>query len=235
MNTIKIENLKKEYNNVTVLDIPLLNIKQGEIIGIVGNNGAGKTTLFRLMLDLIRPTFGCVEIDGINVLNNDLWKKKIGSYLDDSFVIKHFTVKEFLSFVGSIYKLSNSEMEYRIKSFEKFMTNEIVGNHKYIHELSSGNRQKVGIVAAMIMHPEFLILDEPFNFIDPTSQIELKRLLKELNVKQGVTIIISSHNIEHIIELSSRVILLEKGKIIKDINNDIKSSQIDLQHYFEIS
>ena len=234
MSFINITNLKKEFNNVVALDISLLDIKQGEVIGVVGNNGAGKTTLFRLMLDLIKPTAGTVEINGMKLANGDSWKATTGAYLDEHFLIKFLTASEFLSFIGSAYKLSDAEIESRRIAFEKFMTNEIIDTKKYIHEFSSGNKQKIGIVSAMITHPNLLILDEPFNFIDPTSQIELINLLKYLNSQYKTTIIISSHNIKHIVDVSSRIILMEKGKIIKDMYNDAEKVKSELQHYFEI-
>jgi ABC-2 type transport system ATP-binding protein len=234
MEIINITNLKKAYNNVTVVDIPLLNIYQGEIVGVVGNNGAGKTTLLRLCLDLIKATKGTVSLNGTVVSNDDGWKKGTGSYLDTHFLIEFLTAKEFLYFTGDAYRLSKAAIDKRKKMFEKLMTDEILGNEKYIHELSSGNKQKVGIVSAMIIHPEILILDEPFNFLDPTSQFELKRLLKELNTIHKTTILVSSHNIEHIIDLSSRVILMEKGRIVKDRNNDNKEVENELRRYFEL-
>ncbi|MDR0205802.1 MAG: ABC transporter ATP-binding protein [Bacteroidales bacterium] len=233
MDVINITNLKKAYNKVTVVDIPLLNIYQGEIVGVVGNNGAGKTTLLRLCLDLIQATTGAVSLNGIEVSNDDYWKRMTGSYLDTNFLIEFLTAKEFLYFTGDAYSLSNAEIDKRKIIFQKFMTDEITDNEKFIHELSSGNRQKIGVVSAMIIHPEILILDEPFNFLDPTSQFELKRILKELNTTYKTTIMVSSHNIEHIIDLSSRVILMEKGRIAMDRNNDSKDVENELRCYFE--
>jgi ABC-2 type transport system ATP-binding protein len=233
MDVVKITHLKKAYNNVTVVDIPLLTIYQGEIVGIVGNNGAGKTTLLRLCLDLIKATKGTVSLNGIDVSNDDCWKKITGSYLDTNFLLEFLTAKEFLYFTGDAYGLSHAEIDKREMMFKKLMTDEITGNDKYIHELSSGNKQKIGIVSAMIIHPEILILDEPFNFLDPTSQFELKRLLKALNTIHKTTILVSSHNIEHIIDVSSRVILMEKGQIAKDRKNDNKDVENELYCYFE--
>jgi ABC-2 type transport system ATP-binding protein len=233
MDVINITNLRKAYNNVTVVDIPLLNINQGEIVGVVGNNGAGKTTLFRLCLDLIKATKGTVSLNGTEIANDDCWKKVTGSYLDTHFLIEFLTAKEFLYFTGDAYRLSNAEIDKRKIIFKKLMTDEIMGNEKYIHEFSSGNKQKIGIVSAMIIYPEILILDEPFNFLDPTSQFELKRLLKEWNTIHKTTIMVSSHNIEHIIDLSSRVILMEKGRIAIDRNNNSKDVENELRCYFE--
>ena len=231
---INIKGLKKDYDKVTAVDIPFLNIEQGEIVGIVGNNGAGKTTLLRLLLDLIKADAGEVSINGVEVSKDDNWKKITGSYLDTNFLIEFLTAKEYLYFTGEAYQLANREIDDRKVVFEKFMTTEITGNDKNIHELSSGSKQKIGIVSAMIIRPDILILDEPFNFLDPSSQFELKRLLKELNAEFKTTMVISSHNIEHIIDLSSRVVLIEKGKIIKDLNNDNKRSTDELKHYFEL-
>ncbi|MDR2810313.1 MAG: ABC transporter ATP-binding protein [Tannerellaceae bacterium] len=234
MEVINITNLRKAYNKVTVLDIPLLTINQGEIVGIVGNNGAGKTTLLRLCLDLIKATQGTVSLNGIEISNDDSWKKVTGSYLDTRFLIEFLTAKEFLYFTGDAYRLSKAEIDKRKIAFKKLMTDEILGNEKYIHEFSSGNKQKIGIVSAMIIHPEILILDEPFNFLDPTSQFELKRLLKELNTIHKTTILVSSHNIDHIIDLSSRIILMEKGQMLKDRKNDNEEVKNELHRYFEL-
>jgi ABC-2 type transport system ATP-binding protein len=234
MDAINITHLKKAYNNATVVDIPLLNIHQGEIVGIVGNNGAGKTTLLRLCLDLIKATKGTIRLNGTEISNDDSWKKVTGSYLDTNFLIEFLTAKEFLYFTGDAYRLSKTEVDKRKMIFKKLMTDEILGDEKYIHEFSSGNKQKIGIVSAMIIYPEILILDEPFNFLDPTSQFELKRLLKELNMIHKTTIIVSSHNIEHVVDLSSRVILMEKGRIVKDKKNENKEAENELRRYFEL-
>jgi len=233
MDAINISDLKKIYSKVTAVDIPSLNINQGEIVGIVGNNGAGKTTLLRLCLDLIKATKGTVRLNGIEVSNNDCWKKVTGSYLDTNFLIEFLTVKEFLYFTGEAYSLSNAEIDKRKIIFEKFMTNEITGNEKYIHELSSGNKQKIGIVSAMIIQPEILILDEPFNFLDPSSQIIMKRLLSDYNQKYGTTILLSSHNLQHVTDICSRIILLESGNVIRDYTTVNDITLLEIKQYFE--
>ncbi|MDR1742876.1 MAG: ABC transporter ATP-binding protein [Dysgonamonadaceae bacterium] len=234
MEAVNITNLKKTYNNIAAVDIPRLNINRGEVVGIVGNNGAGKTTLLRLCLDLIKATQGQVSLNGFVVSNDDSWKKITGSYLDTNFLMEFLSAKEFLYFIGDVYRISKAKIDERKILFEKFMTDEIIGNNKFIHELSSGNKQKVGVISAMIIYPEILILDEPFNFLDPSSQFELKKLLKELNTKNKTTIIVSSHNIEHIIDLSTRIVLMEKGLIIKDMGNEIdqRTARAELEKYF---
>lgn len=218
---LRIQNLKKSFKNKVVINIPALNIGNGEIVGFVGNNGAGKTTLLRLILDLIKPSQGKVFIDGIDVSGSSTWKNITGSYIDTGFLIEYLTAEEFFALIATAYSIPKEIMELRLRSFDVFTDNEILGQKKYIRSFSAGNKQKVGIMAAMLMNPGLLILDEPFNFLDPSSQIEVKRLLKNLNTECGTTIVISSHNLEHITDVSSRIILLEKGSVIKDITNTL--------------
>lgn len=229
---LRIQNLKKSFKNKVVINIPTLNIGNGEIVGFVGNNGAGKTTLLRLILDLIKPSQGKVFIDGIDVSGSSTWKNITGSYIDTGFLIEYLTAEEFFALIATAYSIPKEIMELRLRSFDVFTDNEILGQKKYIRSFSAGNKQKVGIMAAMLMNPGLLILDEPFNFLDPSSQIEVKRLLKNLNTECGTTIVISSHNLEHITDVSSRIILLEKGSVIKDITSTNLEAHSELINYF---
>jgi len=228
---IEITNLRKAFNKIDVVNINKLSIQKGEVIGLVGNNGAGKTTLLRLMLDLYKADSGLVSSKGINVYFSEHWKIYTGSYLDSSFLIDFYTPEEFFNFIGNLYGISKEDVNKRLALFQSFMNGEIIGNGKYIRNLSSGNRQKVGIIASIIMQPEIIILDEPFNFLDPSSQIILIQLLIDLNKKKSSTIILSSHNLNHIADVSSRIILMEKGEIIKDISN-IEHSDNEISNYF---
>lgn len=229
---LRIQDLKKSFQNNVAVNIPALSIDNGEIVGFVGNNGAGKTTLLRLILDLLKPSNGNILIDGADVSISSIWKKTTGSYIDTGFLIEYLTPEEFFALIASVYKISKETMELRLHNFERFMNNEILGQRKYIRSFSAGNKQKVGILASMLMNPELLILDEPFNFLDPSSQIVIKRLLKTLNAECGTTIIISSHNLEHIIDVSSRILLLERGTIVKDIPNTNLEAHSELVNYF---
>ena len=229
---LRIQNLKKSFKNKVVINIPTLNIGNGEIVGFVGNNGAGKTTLLRLILDLIKPSQGKVFIDGIDVSGSSTWKNITGSYIDTGFLIEYLTAEEFFALIATAYSIPKEIMELRLRSFDVFTDNEILGQKKYIRSFSAGNKQKVGIMAAMLMNPGLLILDEPFNFLDPSSQIEVKRLLKNLNTECGTTIVISSHNLEHITDVSSRIIFLEKGSVIKDITSTNLEAHSELINYF---
>jgi ABC-2 type transport system ATP-binding protein len=228
---ITIENLQKKYSGQTVLDIPGLVINPGELLGIAGNNGAGKTTMLRLILDLIRPDNGQAILGNEKVQESTNWKKHTGSYLDEGFLIDFLTPEEYFYFSGKTYGLNNEQVDSALLRFEKFLSGEILGTGKYIRQLSTGNKQKVGIVAAMMVNPQLLLLDEPFNFLDPSSQIMIRNLIREQNKNQQATIVISSHNINHLSEICSRIILLEKGIIIKDIYTE-QGDLNEIDQYF---
>ena len=230
---ITISNLKKLFGETVACDIPALEIKDGEILGLVGNNGAGKTTLFRMLLDLLKPDSGTVALDGINPAESEEWKDKTGAYIDDSFLIEFLTPEEYFAFLGKISNLSQEEVDARLKPFERLASGEIFGQKKLIRNLSAGNKQKVGIISALFNRPKLVILDEPFNFLDPSSQNVLKHVLTEYNKETGATILVSSHNLAHTIDISTRIALLEKGQIIRDMQNEQGSARSELETYFE--
>lgn len=240
---INISNLKKTFGDKTAVSIPDSTINDGDMLGLVGNNGAGKTTLFRLMLDLIKADEGTVTMsiksqDGtyeeINPAESEDWKVSTGAYIDEGFLIDFLTPEEYFRFIGKVNGLSEQETNERVSSFEHFMGGEILGQKKLIRNLSAGNKQKVGIISALINRPDLLILDEPFNFLDPTSQNSLKHILEDYNTQSGATILISSHNLTHTVDISSRIVLLEKGVIIKDLPNKNNCAEKELEDYFNI-
>lgn len=231
---ITIKNLVKTYNKNIVLNINELVINKGEITGLVGNNGAGKTTLFRLILDLIRADKGEVRSGKWLVAKTENWKEYTGSFLDEGFLIDFLTPGEFFHFIGNIYGLSPVQVDKRLAIFTPFFNNEILGQgKKYIRNFSKGNKQKIGLVSALLTYPEVLILDEPFNSLDPGSQILLKRILTEYNNRTGATIFISSHDLNHINDICERILLLEKGSILRDIRNK-GAALMELNEYFSV-
>lgn len=230
---IQVSDLTKNYNNITVLDVPSLAIPQGESFGLVGNNGAGKTTLFRLILDLIEANSGQVRIDDQPVARNDEWKKLVGSFLDESFLIDFLTPDEYFKFVGKLYGRSEGDITGFLEGFSEFFNGEILGNKKLIRDLSKGNQKKVGIAAALLGDPKILILDEPFTALDPSSQIRLKRYLNELQESKSITMLISSHDLNHVTEVCKRTVVLEKGKIVRDIATS-EDTLKELESYFAV-
>ncbi|MDD2963349.1 MAG: ABC transporter ATP-binding protein [Bacteroidales bacterium] len=227
----KVNGLTKSYNNVKVLDLPSLEIAAGETFGLVGNNGAGKTTFFRLILDLIRTDGGELLSFGHNVASSERWKNYTGSYLDEGFVIDFLTPEEYFDFVAGLNGLSKGDVENFKARFEEFFNGEILGKKKYIRDLSKGNQKKVGIAAAMMTDPQVLILDEPFTNLDPSSQIRLKKMLREEREKRPVTMLISSHDLNHVTEVCQRIVVLEKGHVVHDMQTNESTLQV-LEAYF---
>ena len=229
---IKIQHLIKQYGKNTVLDIPELTIGSGELVGLVGNNGAGKTTLMRLILDLIEATEGSVEIDGQRVSEEPAWKEFTGSFIDGRFLIDFYTPEEYFAFIARSYGIDKDTLDSRLGDYQGLMHDEILDTKKYLRQFSEGNRQKTGIIGAMIVNPKVLILDEPFNYLDPSSQITVARLIRQMNLQLGTTVIISSHNLSFVSEISTRILLLEKGHVIKDLDNLDGNATVELEEYF---
>lgn len=230
--TIQINNLKKTYGENTVLNLPTLTLNEGEVIGLVGNNGAGKTTLMRLILDLIQATEGNVDNDGHPVATDAAWKEYTGSFIDDTFLIDFYTPEEYFDFIAEVYGIDKEVMHDRLEDYSELMAGEVLGTGKLIKDFSMGNRQKIGIIGAMVINPRFLILDEPFNYLDPSSQILVARMLEKMNKELGTTILISSHNLTSVTDICTRILLLEKGVMIKDLANEPGSTLQELEDYF---
>jgi len=228
---ITIENLKKQYKTETVLDIPHLEIPQGQCFGLVGNNGAGKTTLFQIMLDMIRPTEGRVIINNRDVSETDEWKSYTGSYLDEHFLVDFLTPNEYFMFLARVYNLSFEDVKAHLDTFKDLFNDEILNKDKYLRDLSKGNLKKVGIAAAMLAFPDIIILDEPFENLDPSSQIKFNKKVQEVKKSRNATFLISSHDLKHVTDICERIVLLEKGKIKKDIEG-VEDSLATLEEYF---
>ncbi len=233
MVTIDIRQLVKKYGVQTALGIENLQIEPGTLTGIVGNNGAGKTTLLRLILDLIKPTKGEVCIEGQNVSGSEHWKSYTAGYLDEGFLIEFLNPDEYFRFVGKLHNMDADTVRKNLNPFIRFMGDELLDTKKYIRQLSTGNKQKVGIMAAMMVNPGLLVLDEPFNYLDPSSQIVIKRMLDSLGKARKTTMLVSSHNLNHLTDICGRVILLERGKIIKDLS-PLRDDMGEVERYFAL-
>ena len=229
---IKIENLTKKYSKQTVLDILLLEIPSGQTFGLIGNNGAGKTTLFSCLLDLIKPTKGKVINNDVEVSSSEDWKSFTTAFLDETFLIGYLMPEEYFYFIGELRGLSKIQVDNFVLKFEDFFHGEILGGKKYLRDLSKGNQKKVGVIAALIGEPKVIILDEPFANLDPSTQIRLKEIIKDLNKYKDTTILVSSHDIQDVTEVCDRIALLEKGKLIKDIKTN-KETLKELETYFK--
>ncbi|WP_303316540.1 ABC transporter ATP-binding protein [Flavivirga abyssicola] len=214
---ITTSNLSKTYSGSEVLNIESLDIPKGQSFGLVGNNGAGKTTYFSLLLDLIKPSTGFIKSNDIQVNESEDWKPFTSAFIDESFLIGYLTAEEYFYFIGELRGQNKADVDKLVAQFEDFFHGEILGQKKYLRDLSKGNQKKAGIVAALIGTPEVIILDEPFANLDPTTQIRLKGIIKDLAEKQGTTVLISSHDLMHVTDVCERIVVLEKGEVVKDL------------------
>ena len=220
---ITVHNLTKTYGDKTVLNIDHLEIPKGQSFGLVGNNGAGKTTLFSILLDLIQPSTGHIINKDIRVDESEAWKPFTSAFVDETFLIGYLTPEEYFYFIGELRGRNKADVDALLANFDDFFHGEILNQKKYLRDLSKGNQKKVGIVASFIGNPEVVILDEPFANLDPTTQIRLKGIIKDLAAKEGVTVLVSSHDLIHVTEVCQRIVVLHKGEIVKDLHTSAET------------
>jgi len=230
---IQVTNLTKAYNGTTVLNIGHLEIAKGESFGLVGNNGAGKTTFFSLLLDLIEPSNGYIKSKNVQVNKSEAWKPFTSAFLDESFLIGYLTPEEYFYFIGELRGQKKADVDALLAKHEDFFNGEILKNKKYLRDLSKGNQKKVGIIATLIGSPEVIILDEPFANLDPTTQFRLKKIIKDLADDKNVTVLVSSHDLLHTIEVSNRIVALHKGQVVKDIRTSSETLR-ELEEFFAV-
>ena len=230
---IQVTELTKKYGDVAVLNIESLEIPKGQAFGLVGNNGAGKTTFFNLLLDLIKPTTGTILNNEIQVNTSEDWKPFTAAFIDESFLIGYLTPEEYFYFIGELRGMNKADIDTFLAQFSEIFNDEIIGKKKYLRDLSKGNQKKAGIVAALIGNPEVIILDEPFANLDPTTQIRLKKLLSDLTKDSNSTVLISSHDLGHVTEVCERIVVLDKGDIVKDLKTSAETLA-ELETYFSV-
>jgi ABC-2 type transport system ATP-binding protein len=228
---ITVQNLSKTYGSQTVLQIAGLQIPKGQGFGLVGNNGAGKTTFFSLILDLIQPTTGHIVNNAVQVDASEAWKPFTSAFIDESFLIGYLTPEEYFYFIGELRGRNKADVDSMLEGFGDFFHGEILGQRKYLRDLSRGNQKKVGIVAALIGDPEVIVLDEPFANLDPTTQIRLKAIIRDLVHNKDVTVLVSSHDLSHVTEVCERIVVLNKGEIVMDIQTSAETLK-ELENFF---
>ena len=231
---IQVNNLSKTYNNgIKVLNIDTLEIPKGQSFGLVGNNGAGKTTFFSLLLDLIQPSSGYIKNNDIQVNTSEAWKPFTSAFIDESFLIGYLTAEEYFYFIGDLRNQNKADVDALLKKHEEFFNGEILNSKKYLRDLSKGNMKKVGIIATLIGNPDVVILDEPFANLDPTTVNRLKKIIKELADNPEVTVLVSSHDLVHTVEVCTRIVALNKGEVVKDIQTSEETLR-ELEAFFAV-
>ena len=226
---ITIEKLKKSFGEKVAVNIDGFQIKSGEMLGLVGNNGAGKSTLFRLMLDLIKADTGRVLMGDTDVSTTEDWKDWTGAYIDESFLIDYLTPSEFFRFLWRLSAGSDDSLAAALTMCAPLL--EGVPD-VLIRELSAGNRQKVGLAAAFLRSPELVVLDEPFTFLDPSSQYTFKTFLSSyVQQHPSAIVLISSHDLHHVTDISTRIALMEGGKIVSTFSSSAEALS-QLKDYF---
>ncbi|HAP2020643.1 MULTISPECIES: ABC transporter ATP-binding protein [Staphylococcaceae] len=218
MNTvIKTTNLSKIYGEQKSVDQLSITVNQGEIYGFLGRNGAGKTTTIRMLLGLIRPTYGQIEIFGENLFKNQKRiLRRIGSIVEAPGFYENLTAKENLLINAKIIGV------HKKNAIDEAL--EIVGlqneNKKLVGKYSLGMKQRLGIARALLHNPELLILDEPTNGLDPIGIKEMRRLIKSLAAERNITILISSHILSEIEQLADHMGIIHEGKLLEEIGID---------------
>ena len=211
---IQLENLTKEYDEVTAVRDVSVDIPEGEIYGLIGPNGAGKTTMLRMCCGLLPPTSGRVSVNGIDVQSNlETAQSQIG-YLADFFsVYDDLKVWEYLDYFARSYNLDSTRVPERVNEVIAEIGLE-VKRDSMVKGLSRGMKQRLGIGRAVIHRPKVLLLDEPASGLDPKARFELRQLLKRLR-DQGATIVVSSHILPDLEDFSTSIGVMERGVMLR--------------------
>ena len=234
MTTLKVSDLQHTYpNGVVAVSNVNVEIQQGEQISVVGQNGSGKTTLVKHWNGLLKPTKGNVINNQVDVSKSEDWKSFTTAFLDETFLIGYLTPDEYFDFIGDLRGMNKADVNMFLAQFEEFFNDEVLGKKKYLRDLSKGNQKKAGIVAAMMGNPKVVILDEPFANLDPTTQIRLKKILKTLTENKEITVLVSSHDLSHVTEVCERIVVLDKGHLVKDIVTSQETLK-ELESYFSV-
>ena len=227
--SININKVNKFYGNQQALTDVSFSLKKGEIVGFLGPNGAGKSTLMKIITCYLEQDSGKVQVCDLDTIEQNLKvKAKIGYLPENNPLYTHMYIKEYLTFVGRIYKVEN--LNNRVTEIIQ-QTGLNQEKSKKIGELSKGFKQRVGLAAALIHNPEILILDEPTTGLDPNQLLEIRNLIKEIG--KDKTVLLSTHIMQEVDKMCNRVIIINKGKIVDDkLISNYQKNNIDLEEHF---
>ena len=212
---LETNNLEKRYGKNVVLKDLNIHIEKGAIYGLIGKNGAGKTTLIRIICGLQRPTDGKYLIYGVSNNSKKIieQRKRMGAIIENPAVYLNMSAEENLK---QQYKIIGLPSYNGLREILKFVNLDKTGK-KQAKDFSLGMRQRLGIAIALVGNPDFLILDEPINGLDPEGIIEIRELIIKLKEKRGITVLLSSHYLDELSKIATHYGFLDRGKIIKEI------------------
>jgi len=233
---VKLAGVSKRYGDVTAVDYLDLEVKKGEILGLLGPNGSGKSTTIKMILGLVKPDSGSINVLGVNVEDDPVAvKRKVGYVPESPRIYEFLTGIEFLDFTGDVYGMAPEEKKKRIEEFVKAL--DLEGREgDIISSYSEGMKQKVVIISALMHKPELLLLDEPLSGLDPKSARIVKDLLREL-ASQGVTAIMSTHVLEIAQAMCDRIAIMYGGRLLalgtmKELRAKAKMPESGLEDIF---
>lgn len=224
---IKVENVEKYYGKIKALNGVSLTVKDGSIYGLIGTNGSGKSTVLRAMAGIFRPEKGKIEIDGENIYENPILKRRIVYISDDQFIIPSSTAEDVKDFYKNMYPNFDTE------EFDKLTDRFSLDRKRQITRFSKGMKKQLDIISAVSSRPDYIYLDETFDGLDPVVREEVKRMLAYESAERGMSSVIASHNLREIEDICDAISLLHKGNVV--ISNDIdsiKTEYIKIQAIF---
>ncbi|RVT58325.1 ABC transporter ATP-binding protein [Niallia taxi] len=216
---IQLKQVVKRMNKDVILDKMSLNIQKGSIYGLLGSNGAGKTTILKLLAGIYKQNEGTVTVEEQAVFENSKLKSRMFFIADYPSFLPHYTTKQMALFYKELYPSWNGEL------FKKIGKQLDINENKKIHHFSKGVQRQIAFWLAFATEPEYLILDEPFDGLDPVIRSNVKKLIVQQVAEREMTVIISSHNLSEVEDLCDHISIIHKGKCL--IENDIDEIKLD--------
>lgn len=211
---IRVNHLTRKYGATTAVDSVSFEIEQGQIVGLLGHNGAGKTTTLKMLTGVLDSTSGHIEVDGLSIEEHGTEiQKRIGYLSEASPLYPDMTVWQYLTYVARMRDVAENEIHDAV--MQAMLATDLTSKvGEYIHTLSKGYCQRVGVAQAIVHKPDILILDEPTNGLDPTQIHAMRDLIR--TIAQSATVIISTHIMQEVEAICDRVIIIRNGRIAID-------------------
>jgi len=214
LNDVEVDSITKCFGDTVAVDNVSMNVARGEVFGLLGPNGAGKSTLTKMLCGMINLTSGTIKVGGYNIQDNLMKVKELlGVVPQDIVLYDYMNARENLSFFGKLYGLSGDKLRNRIEKLLKFTQLDEKAVKRHISTYSGGMKRRVNIAAALLHEPQVILLDEPTAGLDPGNRLALWEIIQTLH-KEGKTIVLTTHMMDEAEELSNRVAIMDRGKII---------------------